>query len=553
MAEIDVELKTLKKILNDSDSFYQVPDYQRPYSWDKENISELMDDLTFAYTSNNTEKYFCGSLVLVKNDRYDIIDGQQRLTTFTILCCVIRDCFSDKLDQKSKDFINRAIQDEYEANKRKLRFLTGEQMQIDFEETILKKIFFKNNINPEKAFPTNRYLQNAYYLKGFFDEKIEEFSIEPNDFIQWIFENVVLTVIITNDLDNAIRIFNVLNDRGLPLSPMDILKSSLMQKLSTEDRNAFKIKWENINNLFKRVDNISFEEMLNTYLYYKLSSNPKNRYDKELLTIFKNEKKNSLEAIFEIEKFAHSYLEAICENDKYIYMLHYLQHRIYWHSIIATAKFVGYEKYNELLKILVGYYYQNWIAGATVARIKQTSFNIIKALKENKSVDHINKLCNNNLVQYGTTDTFKSEIEGDYFYGRRWDKSLLYLVEYFSQDNSNINFIPLSNTIQLEHILPQKVDDENSEWAKLFTIEDRNVLTNCIGNLTLLSMRKNIQAYNYSFSEKKKAYQDKDNVATAFFITQKILQYFEWNKEAIEGRKKDLIELIEGKLSLFKE
>jgi uncharacterized protein with ParB-like and HNH nuclease domain len=553
MAEIEVELRTLKKILNDSDSFYQVPDYQRPYSWDKENISELIDDLTFAYTNNKSEKYFCGSLVLVKNDRYDIIDGQQRLTTFTILCCVIRDCFSDKLDQKSNDFINRAIQDEYEENKRKLKFLTGAQMQIDFEETILKEIVFKNNVNPEKVFATNRYLQNAHYLRTFLNEKIEELSIVPNDFIQWIFESVVLTVIITHDLDNAIRIFNVLNDRGLPLSPMDILKSSLMQKLSTEDRNAFKIKWENINNLFTTVDNLTFEEMLNTYLYYKLSSNPKNRYDKELLTIFYNEKKTSLEAIFEIEEFSRSYLEAIMENDKYIYMLRYLQHRIYWHSIIATAKFLEYEKYNELLKILVGYYYQNWIAGATAARIKQTSFNIIKALKENRTIDYIRTLCNNNLVQYGTSETFKVEIDGSYFYGRRWDKSLLYLVEYFSQDNSKVNFIPLSNTIQLEHILPQTVEGENSEWSKLFTEEDRNDLTNCIGNLTLLSMRKNIQAYNYSFSEKKKAYQDKDNVVTAFFITQKILRYSVWDKEAIIERKKELIKLIEDKLSLFKE
>ncbi len=239
MAEIDVELKTLKKILNDSDSFYEVPDYQRPYSWDKENISELIDDLTAAYKNNHDEKYFCGSLVLLNNARYDVIDGQQRLTTFIILSCVMRDCYIDKLDAKAKAYINRAIQDEFEPDKRKLTFLTGEQMQIDFEEKILKGIRFMNSLNPERAFPNDRYLQNAYYLRMFLDEKIDELQIDPNEFIKWVFENIVLTVIMTNNLDNGIRIFNVLNDRGLPLSPMDILKSSLMTNLSAEDRNAF--------------------------------------------------------------------------------------------------------------------------------------------------------------------------------------------------------------------------------------------------------------------------------------------------------------------------
>ena len=550
MAEIDVELKTLKKILTDSDSFYEVPDYQRPYSWDKDNISDLIDDLTIAYTEKKDEKYFCGSLVLLNNIRYDVIDGQQRLTTFIILSCVMRDTFFDVLDSKAKAYIERAIQDEFEPEKRKLTFLTGEQMQIDFEEKILKGIEFKNNINPERFFPANRYLQNAHYIKIFLHDKINELQFDPNEFIKWVFENVVLTVILTNDLDNGIRIFNVLNDRGLPLSPMDILKSSLMASLSIEDRNAFKIKWENINNLFKIVDNISFEDMLNTYLYFKLSSNPKNRYDKELLTIFYTEKKSSLTAIMEIEDFAKSYLDAINANNKYVYMLRYLQHRVYWHSIIATSKFIEYESHQELLRILVAYYFQNWLSGATVARIKQTSFNILKAVKERRAIEYIRSLCLNNLEQYGTKNAYKLELESNYVYGRRWDKAILLLVEYFSQDDSKTNFIPLSNTIQIEHVLPQTIDDVNSEWGRLFSDEDKNNLTNCIGNLTLLSLRKNIQAYNYSFDEKKKAYQDKDNVVTSFFITQKIIQESKWTKEVIIERKNDIVNLIDKKLSI---
>jgi uncharacterized protein with ParB-like and HNH nuclease domain len=78
--KIDAEISNLKKILADDEKFYQIPDYQRPYSWDKENISDLIDDLVSAFKRNNNENYFCGSIVLVENNndkRFDVIDGQQ--------------------------------------------------------------------------------------------------------------------------------------------------------------------------------------------------------------------------------------------------------------------------------------------------------------------------------------------------------------------------------------------------------------------------------------------------------------------------------------------
>jgi len=75
----------------------------------------------------------------------------------------------------------------------------------------------------------------------------------------------------------------------MPLSPIDILKSRLMQKLETkEDRNAFNSKWGQINSDLSFSD-FDIDSMLNTYLYYKLSTNPKSRLDKELIQIFKKE------------------------------------------------------------------------------------------------------------------------------------------------------------------------------------------------------------------------------------------------------------------------
>ena len=550
--KLEAAIENLDDILVNKKKFYQIPDYQRPYSWDKENLSDLIDDLTNSYLENNDEDYFCGSLVLVDNtsdNRLDIIDGQQRTTTFTIISCVFRDLFMNELNEQAQDYINQSIQDKYEKDKRKLKFLTNEKYQIDFEETVLKKINFVNTRDIEKQFPDNRYLQNAHYLKKFITENILEHKININDFVIWFFENIVLTVITCPNQDSAIQIFNVLNDRGMPLSSIDILKASLMQKLkdNMEDRNAFKAKWEDINSNLKFAD-LTIDDMLTTYLYYKITTNPKNRLDKELARVFNREGKGALEIINEISEFSKSYINLSTINDKYIFTLRYLRHKIYWNSILTTALFINYKDIDELKKLLVAYYYQNWLSGATVARIKQTSFNILDEVKKNSDIEIIKNIMNENLEKYSTTKKYYEEVEGSFVYGRKWDKSILLLINYFYDDNPHPTFIPINNKLHLEHILPQTPTEY---WKNIFSEEERGLWTNSLANLTLLSMRKNIQAQNYSFEKKKEAYSNADNVVSSFDITKTILSSEKWDIEELDKRKTILLDRLKDKIDLF--
>ena len=553
--EIKASIESLKKVLCDDERFYQIPDYQRPYSWDKDNVSDLISDLVTSYINNIEENYFCGSLVLVQGDkgRLDIIDGQQRVTTFTILACVIRDLYYDILDEKQKDYIKLSIQDKYENTKRKLKFLTNDKYQLDFEETVLKKINFVSNKNDyEKDFPKNRYLQNAHFIRDNIKENFGNFNIDVNKFVIWLYEKVVLTTILCPNADSAIRIFNVLNDRGMPLSPIDILKSSLMQRiLNEEDKNTFKVSWEAIITKLE-FDDIAFEDMLNSYLYYKLGDNPSVRIDTELMDIFKKENKleNPLEIISEIKKFSDSYIEILTLKNKYIFCLKYLKHRIYWTSILASAKFVKYKDFDKLIKYLMAYYYQNWIAGKTVANIKQTSFNIIKSIKKDDNIDEIVKLMQENLKKYETTNMFENELNINNHYERNWAKPLLILVEYFWTDSQNEqqSFIPLSSKLHLEHILPQTT---NEFWNNIFTIEQREIWTNSLANLVLLSLRKNIQAQNYDFNSKKEAYFNNDNVVTSFHTTRDIKEICEWNEKELKLRKDKLVNKINEIISIF--
>lgn len=541
--EIKAAVKSIKRVLCDDDFFYQIPDYQRPYSWDKDNISDLIEDLTDAYNNSN-ENYFCGSLVVVENkkeDRYDVIDGQQRLTTFTILFCVLRDFFVDKLSSKSKDFINLSIQDKYEEGKEKLKFLTSETSQNKFQQTVIKGIKERKNDD-------NKYLKNAYLLKYFIEERVKEGRInDVNKFAEWVFEKVVLTQIICPNQDTAIQIFNVLNDRGMSLSSVDILKSTLMQSLpSEENRKIFKANWEKVKTKLE-AEELSFDNLFNIYLYYLKEANPKTTIHKELLSTFKNE--DSLQLIHKLENFADNYIEVRQLENNYFYCLKYLRHSIYWESILTTAKYENYENFDELLKLLVAYYYQNWLVGATIARIKQPSFNILKALKRKATINEIKSILEINSEKYNTTDKYKEVINSRNIYGQKWTKPILLLLEYFSKDDSNQSFIPLDKKIEIEHVLPVSIEEKYS-WQNIFTQEERDKYTNTLGNLTLLSKRKNIQARNYAFVDKKGAYENKDNVVTSLILTTDICKSEKWTSEEIDERQEKLIRKLDEVLLL---
>ena len=556
--EIKANIESLKKILVDDERFYQIPDYQRPYSWDKDNVYDLISDLTNAFINNPDENYFCGSLVLVadeKSNRYDIIDGQQRTTTFTILACVLRDLYMKEFPEKSKQrkYIIASIQDEYEDTKRKLKFLTSDKYQLDFEETVLKRINFIDNKNDyEKDFPRNKYLQNAHYMRDSIKDSFETFSVDVNEFVTWLYEKVALTTIICPNAGSAIQIFNVLNDRGMPLSPIDILKSSLMLKIrNEEDKRIFKRNWEDIITRLE-FDDIAFEDMLNSYLYYKLAKNPSTRLDSELIKIFEKEGKleDPLSIISEIKNFSNAYISILNMKNKYLYCLKYLKHKIYWTSILSTAKFLNYKDFEKLLKYLVSYYYQNWIGGKTVANIKQTSFNIIELIKKDEDIESVVKKMQENLKYYNTVKSFEDEINGNEAYNRNWAKSLLLLIEYFWTDSRDEqqSFIPITNKLHLEHILPQTPVDE---WKNYFTDEQINFWTNSLANLVLLDLRKNIQAQNYDFQTKKEAYSNKDNIMTAFHTTRDIIECVEWNEEELKSRKLKLVNKINNVLNII--
>lgn len=125
MAEIKAEEKALRKVLS-GDYLIEVPPYQRPYAWTEEQVSELLGDLQAAMDRGSTTPYFLGSIVMIQIDggkRHELIDGQQRLTTLTMLLCVARDLTSTESDQEQIDKYIAQRADKYEGTDESPRLL----------------------------------------------------------------------------------------------------------------------------------------------------------------------------------------------------------------------------------------------------------------------------------------------------------------------------------------------------------------------------------------------------------------------------------------------
>ncbi|WP_187850850.1 DUF262 domain-containing protein [Helicobacter pylori] len=571
MAKIESEDSYLQDILKDK-LYYQIPIYQRPYQWTEENCEKLLDDLFFNYENDRESDYFCGSLVLIaiskdsKAKTYDVVDGQQRLSTFILLAKVLADLYNG-LDSEYLEYLQASWKDRYTERKR-LSFNTiGSNAEYDFQDAL---DFFDDSHHVSKN-DENNYLKNAICLKNYLKKKEIE---NIKDFIEWLYFKVVFITITCPDADKALRIFNVLNARGLPLNATDIFKGELLKELAKEeDQKKLVSRWNALSQ--KCLDNgFDMETLFSQYLVYLESKTSREKMEKMLVTWFKNLNKVPLEYLKGVEDFYNAYGEVLEMQDRHAHLLSYKDDD-YLHVILCASLLHHYsdQDIEALKELLIKFYYQDWVAGQTKSTRSQTCCNIIIALKEKKSVIYIASIVKKYFKDKNITQRFKENLQDSnlytkfYFDGKTvkknsWLKPVLILVEYFVSDDPRPKRIE-KNDFHVEHILPQK-PDPSSQWVKDFSEEERESYTHSLANLTLLGGNKNAQASNLDFKEKKEIYmghavnlgKDKRGrekpfkVMTCYKMTIDVAQYTEWTPKSLEKRKEELIQKIESVLAL---
>lgn len=519
--------------------WYRIPEYQRPYVWGIDQINDLLDDISFAQQQNKDSEYFLGSIVfqkklIVSNDgseytENDLLDGQQRLTTLFLLTAVIRDITDNKtrkttcqnsifqeanpddniperlrivfdIRDEVRDFIDQYVKAEDGTKKEKLNDLSQNSKDLSIKNmaTAILEIhkYFKNN------------------------------DISINDFFPYFRNKVLMIYVASEELEDAFKLFTIMNDRGIKLRNSDILKAMNLREISDDTkRNNYAKDWEDIESYFEENFDVFLSHLRTVLVKDKARLNLLDEFEKNIYAPTKYNRETKVytklppllkkgEETFDyIKKYKQYYIELFetshydeYSSYKFDNLLTVMKSTLpadFWISPLLRF----YDKFNndrlfEFLKKLDNKFSYDWIIQYTPTTRIENMGKIINKIDSVKSVDELFE-----------SDIFEVEeskllnILNEDIYSRRFARYVLYKLDYLYSGKDEKMSVP--KTISVEHVLPQNPKD-NSQWKKDFTDIEIEENKHKIGNLVLISRRKNSSQGNLDYDKKKEKYFQKN-------------------------------------------
>lgn len=564
--KIDANGRKIREIL-ERKICYEIPDYQRPYSWTKDQIEDLFNDLDSAV--ENEKNHFFGAVVFnserkEKDNVIEVIDGQQRLTTLILVFYAIRRIYSEKCFDKEKGISTRRenivkliefVDDDGETIGVKLKL--GETNR-EFYKQYIVDAWNKDNTEKEKIkkefrvrnnYKVNKPLVDAYEeIYNIIKRKIngiqpsEAYSILKDYYTGLLDRFEIVEIEVESDVD-AFLIFETLNDRGLELSAVDLIKNKLFKNCS--DSNEFdeiKTKWIEILGV---IDDA--KEVKRFIRHYWISKHnfvsPQELY-KEVRDYIENSFDKSKEIIYDLYDLSRYYdalknpNNNVFENNKLIDILEEmksLKFDLNFPILLAAIRYnVNDEEYIYKVAKLTTNFLFRYIC---ILKKKPTAIEkVFSELARNMNLDSMSKTLN----EYAKDIEFRNILETIIVNPKAYSTYYL-LTEYEKSLHSNEQWIsPGRKKITVEHILPQKVDSKSNygeKWLKEFANPEQcELYLNRLGNLTLLGPVGQANASNKSFDLKKQVYQKK----TDMYMSRELIKYDEWNVKNIEERQKEM-------------
>jgi uncharacterized protein with ParB-like and HNH nuclease domain len=523
----------LNLVLSNSE-VYSIPKYQRPYSWSEENAQELIDD-TFSAFLNNEEEYFIGSVILIKNwEISEVVDGQQRLTTITLLFAKLRDLI-ERIEAKN-EIQNRILPlDAFTGRPASPRLLVREQDQDFFKKYIL----LGDTLNPseELSETQQKFINNSWVFWNFLSYKTQEQLL---GFTKFLLEKVFIVLVKTNDFASAFRLFNVLNARWMSLSNADLIKNMLFEK-SNHDRviqDEIEKSWNKLEELIK-IENL--DQFFSHHRTSLIGEKQLQGLNKEYEEYFKKSMVSVSDFLRNLIKSAENYSKIRdrkfnnIELKKLFTALSFVSYDEWIPAILAFMNNIpDWVDILEFVHILEKITYQSWIRRLWKTERNRVYYRALTLINEWASRDMLFQ----KITEFSKNSDYIQSLRGD-VYGTPFARAVLLRIEQEMSDNSVSK--DFHGVISVEHILPQKMQDEY--WISRFSVEQHIESLHKLWNLTLLSGKKNSAASNYDFKRKQAAY--KKWSASAFDLTKEIVNMEEWNVDYFTRRQQKLLDMAE--------
>lgn len=507
--KINVESSYIKDIFS---KWYRIPNYQRPYVWGKDQIFELLDDITTAYQKDKNSEYFLGSLVLQDRDNpdfpeFDVLDGQQRLTTLFLITAVIRDLTTDK---KRKNTCQESIFQEKNDDDN-----IPERLRIVFDIRDEVKQFVDDYIKSENSTLSGKIKEIAndknqnksvynmanaiLYIRDYFNE-----HQNIDDFFPFLRNKVILICVSTKSLDDAFKLFTVLNNRGVKLRGADILKSDNLSLIDdAKENDKYAKNWEEMEDYFGEYFDEFLSHIQSIITKEKARLNLLEEFNKN---IFKKNKLNKGKEFFDFVKKYKNHYEYLFDDNQDIQLKNIikLMQKGFVSDLWIAPLLKYYDKFGKdnlvnFTKKLNNKFASDWIANLTpTSRI----YNMNDIVSQIEKIENSSELINHNCLKIDNKSILDF-INGD-IYGKRQARYILLLSNYLYLDEKTEFVIP-DTIISVEHILPQNPSD-NSQWKQDFDDESREKWTNKIGNLIIITRKKNSAQSNKDFVQKKEKY-----------------------------------------------
>jgi uncharacterized protein with ParB-like and HNH nuclease domain len=523
MSKLNIDQKNISDLFSNKKADFLIPDYQRPYAWEDVECQTLWDDIfAFAFPDNDysrfntNDEYFLGPIVTFRNEdnKQEIIDGQQRLTTLMLLLRAFYAKFGNMRDENSvttKTNIEKCIWKTNEFGKPNINELKiDSEVASDNDKDEFLSILKSGDASGKKS----RYALN--YL--FFQKKIDTFLSEFPSYFPFlptrILNNCILLPIEAESQDTALRIFSTLNDRGMPLSDADIFKAQFYKFYSgINKKDEFIRKWKKLEELseeiFHPISGTPMDELFSRYMYYERSLQGikssttealRKFYEKDGYKILKKE-----ETFTNISALADFWNDISKQNDerfsdrvlKRLFVLNYAPNGMwnYFTSVYFMKNkdengLLDDERFYTFLTRITAFIWAYAVTNPGVNALRTPVYAEMVNLVNSKPVDFANFKFEATNIRTLFTEYVFSNI-------RPITKSML---AWWTFRNKDQELLSLDTVFEIEHIYAKNRQENEKSLSDNKSLE-------LLGNKSFLEKRINIRASDYKFCDKKKYYQ----------------------------------------------